>query len=86
MVTMRKGVNWVDINCRADKGVKMLTFWMDTIGKFTVDCPSGEYRVSVNQMDLAEGRKGRFGVEVDDSVQWYASVQVPDHNATVPSP
>ncbi|MFY1677743.1 VCBS domain-containing protein [Streptomyces sp. WMMC905] len=76
VVTLREGINWVDVNCRAEGEPEILTFTMGTVGAFTVDCPSTENRIGVNQLDLAEGREDRFTVEVADTVRWYVSVQV----------
>ncbi|MFD5027831.1 hypothetical protein [Streptomyces sp. NPDC058373] len=84
-VSLRKGVNWIDLNCRAEKGTELLTFSMAEGESFTVDCPSTEVRLSVNQLELSEAEEDRFTVEVADSVRWYASVQAPDPGAT-PSP
>ncbi|WP_262505898.1 hypothetical protein [Streptomyces sp. TRM68367] len=39
-------------------------------------------RVSINQFDLAEGRKGRFRIEATDKVRWIADIQVPDPQGT----
>ncbi|MEU8522673.1 hypothetical protein [Streptomyces sp. NPDC048577] len=77
-VQLTKGISWVNVNCVADSGTGRITLVVDTVGEFTVDCPSTEARFSVNQLDLAEGRKGRFRVESADSVQWIASIQVAD--------
>ncbi|WP_187645690.1 hypothetical protein [Streptomyces sp. TRM49041] len=48
------------------------------MGEFTVDCPSTEVRINVNQLNLAEGRKGRFHIETSQAVRWTADIQVPD--------
>ncbi|WP_411079678.1 hypothetical protein [Streptomyces sp. cmx-18-6] len=80
-VTLRKGVNWVDVNCRSDKEPESLTLTLDSVGSFTIDCPSTEDRFSVNELNLTEGRGDRLSIEVADSVQWYASVQAADPEA-----
>lgn len=76
-VTLRKGVNWVDVNCLADRGGQTLTLSLGEGGEFTVDCPSDEVRLSVNQYDLAGTKPGEVSVEAPDGVTWYASVQAP---------
>ncbi|WP_138054510.1 hypothetical protein [Streptomyces marianii] len=76
-VQLAKGVSWVNVNCVADAGAGRITLVVDTVGEFTVDCPSTEARINVNQLDLAEGRRGRFHIETTDNVQWIASIQVP---------
>ncbi|WP_161492114.1 hypothetical protein [Streptomyces thermolilacinus] len=54
----------------------MLT--VDTVGEFVVECPSTEVRVNVNQLDLADSRRGRFHIEAPESVRWTADIQAPD--------
>ncbi|MGW4455992.1 hypothetical protein ACWEJQ_07240 [Streptomyces albidoflavus] len=77
-VTLRKGVNWVDVNCLADRGRQTLRLSLGEGGEFTVDCPSDEVRMSVNQYDLAGAQQpGEVSVEAPDGVTWYASVQAP---------
>ncbi|GLF99442.1 hypothetical protein [Streptomyces yaizuensis] len=77
-VQLGKGVSWVNVNCVADTGTGRIELSVDTVGEFTIDCPSTEARISVNQLDLSEGRKGRFHIEAADSVRWMANIQVPD--------
>ncbi|MEU5221931.1 hypothetical protein AB0G55_04585 [Streptomyces toyocaensis] len=76
-VRLVEGVSWVNVNCLSDTGTGKLTLTIDTVGAFTVDCPSDEARINVNQLDLAEGRKGRLHIETADRVRWTASIQVP---------
>ncbi|GAB2789055.1 hypothetical protein GCM10027073_21570 [Streptomyces chlorus] len=76
-VRLTEGVSWVNVNCVSDTGTGRLTLTVDTVGEFTVDCPSTEARINVNQLDLAEARKGRFHIETTDRVRWIASIQVP---------
>lgn len=76
-VRLVEGVSWVNVNCLSDTGTGKLTLTIDTVGSFTVDCPSDEARINVNQLDLAEGRKGRLHIETADRVRWIASIQVP---------
>ncbi|WP_406726017.1 hypothetical protein WJ438_17060 [Streptomyces sp. GD-15H] len=77
-VRFPEGISWVNADCVADTGTGKLTLAIDTVGEFTVDCPSTEVRINVNQLDLVEGRKGRFRVETSDNVRWTADIQVPD--------
>lgn len=76
-VQLAKGISWVNVNRVADAGAGRITLVVDTVGEFTVDCPSTEARINVNQLDLAEGRKGRLHIETTDNVRWIASIRVP---------
>ncbi|MFC9262750.1 hypothetical protein ACFT25_23410 [Streptomyces hydrogenans] len=77
-VQLAKGISWVNVNCVASAGKGQITLTVDTVGKFSIDCPGNEVRINVNQLDLAEGRKGRFHIETTDHVQWIADIQAPD--------
>lgn len=78
VVRLGRGVTWVNVNCVADSGAGSLTLVIDTVGEFTVSCPSTTPRMSANQLDLAEGGKGRFHIETAGNVRWSASIQVPE--------
>ncbi|MEU2264361.1 hypothetical protein ABZ557_29740 [Streptomyces sp. NPDC019645] len=68
----------MNVNCVADSGTGSLTLVVDTVGEFTVSCPSTTPRMSANQLDLAEGGKGRFHIKAGNNVRWSASIQVPE--------
>ncbi|MFI8421788.1 hypothetical protein [Streptomyces sp. NPDC085479] len=68
----------MNVNCVAAAGKGKITLAIDTVGKFSIECPSHEVRVNVNQLDLAEGRQGRFRIETTDHIQWIADIQIPD--------
>ncbi|MFF6789115.1 hypothetical protein ACVW0K_004065 [Streptomyces filamentosus] len=75
---LAKGISWVNVNCVASAGKGQLTLVIETVGEFTITCPSNKVHLGVNQLDLAEGRKGRFRIETTDHVQWIADIQTPD--------
>lgn len=77
-VNLTKGISWVNVNCVASAGKGQLTLTIDTVGEFVITCPSDKSHIGVNQLDLAETRKGRFHIETTSHVQWIADIQVPD--------
>lgn len=76
-VQLSKGITWVNVNCVSDKRPGRITLTIDTVGQFVVDCPTDEARIGVNQLDLADSRKGRLHIETTDDVRWTADIQVP---------
>ncbi|MEU2506011.1 hypothetical protein ABZ621_15005 [Streptomyces sp. NPDC007863] len=77
-MNLTKGISWVNVNCVASAGKGQLTLTIDTVGEFVITCPSDKSHIGVNQLDLAETRKGRFHIETTSHVQWIADIQVPD--------
>ncbi|WP_189954314.1 hypothetical protein [Streptomyces roseolus] len=77
-MNLTKGISWVNVNCVASDGKGQLTLTIDTVGEFTITCPSDKSHIGVNQLDLAESRKGRFHIETTSHVEWIADIQVPD--------
>ncbi|MCH0542357.1 hypothetical protein I3F58_22950 [Streptomyces sp. MUM 203J] len=77
-VRLNKGITWVNVNCVADSGTRTITLDIETVGTFTLECTDRGIGNNVNQLDLAEGRSGRFRVTTTQDVRWAADIQVPE--------